>query len=64
MLRCYGTRPKVKWDSGDLQDLKRESAIIGQAEFSQLVASKIPPGLQRSLLSGIEDQEPLNPPQR
>ena len=42
------------WDVGDLRNLKRERAIIGQAAFDQLAAAKIPQDLRESLDSGIE----------
>ena len=46
-----------KWDPGDLQNLKPESAIIGQDAFARLVTAKVPADLQSSLYSGIESVE-------
>lgn len=45
------------WDAGDLQNLKRERAIIGQDAFGQLAAARIPQDLRTSLDSGIDSAE-------
>jgi tetratricopeptide (TPR) repeat protein len=48
------------WDPGDLRNLKGQSAIIGQAAFTQLVAAKVPADLQESLnsaIAGVESTE-------
>jgi hypothetical protein len=45
------------WDAGDLRNLKRERAVIGQAAFDQLVAAKVPANLRTALNSGIDKSD-------
>jgi tetratricopeptide (TPR) repeat protein len=45
------------WDPGDLRNLKRERAIIGQTAFNQLTAEKVPQELRASLAAGLDSAE-------
>jgi tetratricopeptide (TPR) repeat protein len=49
----------AEWDTRDLQYLKRERRLIGEADFRQIVTAKVPGELQGTLATAIDDAEDL-----
>ena len=48
-----------KWDTRDLQYLKRERQLIGEADLRHIITLKVPHDLQEALAVAIDNADDL-----